>query len=62
MAVRKHRDAEADEYLCHLLSLPLDDQLVQIQKQEMLASVRVNELEAEESLNFSHLFKDKSYT
>ena len=53
---------EADESLCRLLGLPIENEEVQIQKQEIQASIRLEELDAEDSLTISHLFKDKSET
>jgi hypothetical protein len=53
---------EADESLCRLLGLPIENEEVQIQKQEIQASIRLEELDAEDSLTIGHLFKDKSET
>jgi hypothetical protein len=58
----KKRDAEADESLCRLLDLPIDNELVQVQKQEILASIRLEELDAEDGLKIQNLFRDKSST
>lgn len=58
----KHRDAEADESLSRLLDLPIDAENAQGLKQEILASVRLEEQDAEDSLTVKHLFKDESHT
>jgi hypothetical protein len=41
---------------------PSKNEEVQIQKQEVQASIRLEELDAEDSLTISHLFKDTSET
>jgi len=58
----KKRETEADESLCRLLNLPIDNELVHIQKQEILASIRLEELDAEDGLKIKNLFRDKSKT
>jgi len=43
-------------------SIPLDNKTVQIQKQEILASIRLEELDAKDPLKIKNLFRDKSRT